>query len=74
MLTIGANTIFAGLPRIMGVMADEGYLPKRLTNVSSRSVLANGSLLLTAAPAVLIVVFSGSSHALIVAAGFENRI
>jgi amino acid transporter len=65
MLTIGANTSFAGLPRMMSVMAEDGYLPKRLTNVSSRSVLANGILLLALASAVLIIVFSGSSHALI---------
>jgi amino acid transporter len=59
MLTIGANTSFAGLPRMMGVMAGDGYLPKRLTKVSSRSVLANGILLLPTASAVLIVVLSG---------------
>jgi amino acid transporter len=65
MLTVGANTSFAGLPRLMSVMAGDGFLPKQLTKLSSRSVFANGILLLASASAVLITLFSGSSHALI---------
>jgi amino acid transporter len=65
MLTVGANTSFAGLPRLMSVMASDGFLPKMLTKPNSRSVLANGILLLASASAVLIVLFSGSSHALV---------
>ncbi len=65
MLTVGANTSFAGMPRLMSVMANDGYLPKRLAKVSSRSVFAYGILLLASTAAVLIVAFSGSSHALI---------
>lgn len=65
LLTVGANTSFAGLPRLMSVMANDGYLPKRLAKANSRSVFVNGILLLTAASGVLIVVFAGSSHALI---------
>jgi len=65
MLTVGANTSFAGLPRLMSVMASDGFLPKMLTKANSRSVLANGILLLASASAVLIVLFSGSSHALV---------
>jgi amino acid transporter len=65
MLTVGANTSFAGLPRMMSVMANDGYLPKRLAKMNARQVLANGVLLLSGASALLIVVFSGNSHALI---------
>jgi len=65
LLTVGAHTSFAGLPRLMSVMAGDGFLPKQLTKLSSRSVHANGILLLAASSAVLIVLFSGSSHALI---------
>jgi amino acid transporter len=65
LLTVGANTSFAGLPRLMSVMAKDGYLPRMLTKSNSREVLANGILLLAASAGVLIVVFSGSSHALI---------
>jgi len=38
---------------------------KNLTKVSSRGVFANGILLLALAAGLLIVVFSGSSHALV---------
>jgi amino acid transporter len=65
LLAVGANTSFAGLPRLMSVMANDGYLPKRLAKANSRSVFANGILLLAAASALLIVGFAGSSHALI---------
>ena len=65
LLTVGANTSFAGLPRLMSVMARDGFLPKQLTKLSSRSVFANGILLLAASSGVLILLFSGSSHALI---------
>lgn len=65
LLTVGANTSFAGLPRLMSVMANDGYLPKRLAEANSRSVFGNGILLLAATSGLLIVVFAGSSHALI---------
>ena len=65
LLTVGANTSFAGLPRLMSVMAGDGFLPKHLTKMNSRSVFANGILLLAGASALLIVVFSGNSHALV---------
>lgn len=64
-LTVGANTSFAGLPRLMSVMAGDGYLPKQLTKLSSRSVHSNGILLLAGLAALLIVFFSGNSHALV---------
>jgi len=64
-LALGANTSFAGLPRLMSVMAGDGFLPRQLTEVNSRSVHANGILLLALSAGVLIIVFSGSSHALI---------
>ena len=64
-LIVGANTSFACLPLMMSVMANDGYLPKTLAKMSSRQVFANGVLLLSAASAFLILVFSGSSHALI---------
>ena len=65
MLTVGANTSFASLPHLMNVMATDGYLPKRMAKMNSRNVFANGILLLAAASALLIIMFSGNSHALV---------
>jgi amino acid transporter len=64
-LALGANSSFAGLPRLMSVMAGDGFLPKQLAKLSSRLVFANGILLLSVSAGVLMIVFSGSSHALI---------
>ena len=41
MLTVGANTSFAGLPRLMSVMSNDGYLPKRLARMNSRQVFSS---------------------------------
>ena len=65
MLTVGANTSFVGLPRLLSVMAEDKFLPKQMTKVNSRGVFANGILLLALAAGVLIVAFSGNSHALV---------
>jgi len=65
LLTVGANTSFAGLPRLMSVMANDGYLPRALAKANSRSVFANGILLLAVLSGLLVVGFAGSSHALI---------
>ena len=64
-LAVGANTSFAGLPRLLSVMADDKFLPKSLTKLNSRGVYANGILLLALSAGVLILLFSGNSHALI---------
>ena len=65
MLTIGANTSFVGLPRLLSVMAEDRFLPKPMTKLNSRGVFSNGIILLALAAGVLIIGFSGSSHALI---------
>jgi len=65
MLTIGANTSFVGLPRLLSVMAEDRFLPKPMTKINSRGVFANGILLLALSAGVLIITFAGSSHALI---------
>jgi amino acid transporter len=64
-LTVAANTSFAGFPRLAAILAGDGFLPRQLTNLGDRLVFANGILLLTAATAVLIVVFGGETHSLI---------
>jgi amino acid transporter len=56
-LMVGANTSFAGLPRLLSVMADDKFLPQALTKASSRGVFMNGILLLALAAGSLILVF-----------------
>jgi len=64
-LTVAANTSFAGFPRLTAILADAGFLPRQLRNLGERLVYANGILLLALATAVLIVLFSGDTHALV---------
>lgn len=64
-LTVAANTSFSGFPRLVSILARDGFLPRQLTNLGDRLVFTNGMVLLAGATAVLIVVFEGSSHALV---------
>jgi amino acid transporter len=64
-LTVAANTSFAGFPRLAAIIASHGFLPRQLTGLGDRLVFANGIFLLAGATAVLIVLFEGDSHTLI---------
>ncbi len=64
-LAVAANTSFADFPRVTAILAGEGFLPRQLTGLGDRLVFANGITLLSAATAVLIVVFGGDTHALV---------
>ncbi|HSO11044.1 MAG TPA: APC family permease [Anaerolineales bacterium] len=64
-LAVAANTSFAGFPRLVAILAKDGFLPRQLTGLGDRLVFANGILSLSVAAAVLIILFDGDSHALI---------
>jgi hypothetical protein len=64
-LVVAANTSFAGFPRLVAILAKDGFLPRQLTNLGDRLVYTNGMLVLASATAVLIVIFRADSHALI---------
>ena len=65
MLSVAANTAFAGFPRIAAILAEHRYLPSQLKALGDRLVFANGNLLLAGATAFLIIIFGGDSHSLI---------
>lgn len=64
-LTVAANTSFAGFPRVASIVAKDGYLPRQLTNLGERLVFSNGMLLLAGATTILIALFGGDSHLLV---------
>jgi len=64
-LAVGANSAFAGFPRMAAILAEHRYLPSQLKALGDRLVFANGNLLLAAATALLIIIFRGESHSLI---------
>ncbi|OGL15712.1 MAG: amino acid permease [Candidatus Rokubacteria bacterium RIFCSPLOWO2_12_FULL_71_22] len=64
-LILAANTAFADFPRLAFFMSRDGYLPRQFGNRGDRLVFSNGVVILAVIAAALVVVFSGSTHALI---------
>ena len=64
-LTLSANTAFADFPRLSGIVASDGFLPRQLANRGDRLVLSNGILILAVASGALLVAFGGDVSALI---------
>jgi amino acid transporter len=64
-LLVAANTAFADFPRLAGMIAADGYLPRRLTNRGDSLVFHGGIYLLAGLASALVVLFHGSTHLLI---------
>jgi amino acid transporter len=64
-LTVAANSSFAGFPRVAAILAKDGFLPRQLTSLGDRLVFVNGITILAAATAILIISFRGNSHLLV---------
>jgi amino acid transporter len=64
-LILAANTSFAGFPRLAAFMAQDGYLPRQLTNLGDRLVYSNGIVVLGVLAAALIALFGGQVTRLI---------
>jgi amino acid transporter len=64
-LTVAANTSFAGFPRLVAILATDAYLPRQLSSLGDRLGYTNGIGLLSVAAGVLIVAFGGATHALV---------
>lgn len=64
-LILGANTSFNGFPLLVSFIAQDSYLPRRLTNRGHRAVYSNGILLLAALSIGLLVVTHANVASLI---------
>jgi amino acid transporter len=64
-LFVAANTAFAGFPALSSIMARDGFLPRQLAHRGNRLVFSNGIVVLSLAAALLLVIFGGSTNALI---------
>jgi amino acid transporter len=64
-LTVAANTSFAGFPRLAAILAQDGFLPRQFGSLGDRLAFTNGILILGFFTAVLIFLFGGDTHALI---------
>ncbi|MCR4708716.1 MAG: APC family permease [Clostridiales bacterium] len=64
-LTLAANTAFAGLPLLLAIMAKDGYLPRQLVTRGFRLNYSNGILILFGTASLLVLAFNGSQHHLL---------
>jgi amino acid transporter len=64
-LLLAVNTSFAGFPMLASIMAKDSFLPRQFANLGDRLVFSNGIIILAGVSSLLLVVFGGSTHALI---------
>jgi amino acid transporter len=64
-LVLGANTCYAGFPRLSSVMARDGLMPRQFMNRGDRLVYSNGIVGLTIAAIIIIVAFKADTHRMI---------
>jgi len=64
-LSVAANSSFAGFPRLASVLAQDHFLPGQFANLGDRLVYSNGIISLSILTGILIVAFQGNSHTLI---------
>src|SRR5579884_1618406 len=64
-LSLSANTSFAGFPQLCRTVAANGYMPRSFANRGRRLVYSEGIYTLTALAGVLLIVFGGVTDRLI---------
>jgi amino acid transporter len=64
-LFLGANTSYAGFPRLSSVLARDGLMPRQFMNRGDRLVFSNGIVGLTIAAIAVIVIFKAQTHRMI---------
>ncbi|MHB9131059.1 MAG: APC family permease [Armatimonadota bacterium] len=64
-LMIAANTSFAGFPRLLAIVAQDGYSPKAFVSLGDRLVHTRGILALTVVSILLIMAFNAKTNSLI---------
>lgn len=64
-LALAANTAFADLPLLMALIAQHGYLPRRMVDRGTRLNFSNGILFLFGTASVLVFIFRGDQHLLL---------
>jgi amino acid transporter len=64
-LTLSANTSFAGFPRLCRLLAEDDFLPHSFANKGRRLVYSSGIIILSTAAAVILIAFGGITDRLI---------
>lgn len=64
-LVLAANTAFADFPRLSGILANDGYMPRQLAARGDRLAFSNGIIALGLIAGVIVAIFHGQTNALI---------
>ena len=64
-LALAANTAYAGMPLLMALMAQDGFLPRQLVARGTRLNYSNGILFLFGTASILVFAFNGDQHLLL---------
>jgi amino acid transporter len=64
-LVLAANTAFADFPRLSGILANDGYMPRQLAARGDRLAFSNGIIALGVIAALIVWIFRGQTNALI---------
>jgi hypothetical protein len=64
-LVLAANTAFADFPRLSGILANDGYMPRQLAARGDRLAFSNGIIALGLIAGVIVWLFRGQTNALI---------
>lgn len=64
-LLLAANTSYADFPRLCYFLARDGFLPRQLSILGDRLVYSNGIIFLSAAAAMLVIIFKGEVNSII---------
>jgi len=64
-LVLAANTAYADFPRLSSILARDRFLPRQFMNQGDRLAFSNGIVILSVLASVLLVAFSGDTHALL---------
>lgn len=64
-LVLAANTAFADFPRLSGILARDGYMPRQLAARGDRLAFSNGIIALAAVALLLVWLFHGDTNSLV---------
>ena len=64
-LVLAANTAFADFPRLGGILAHDGYMPKQLAARGDRLAFSNGIVSLALVAILLVWLFHGDTNSLV---------
>ena len=65
LLVLAANTSFNAFPRLLAILATDGFIPRQFSFRGDRLAFSHGIIVLASIAAALIVLFGGETHLLI---------